>query len=158
MKMKKILTLLLVALLSLGLVACSNSSDSINAMSLDDIMDKLYEGIPEEDLPMLSEHVAVTADNENWYLGTSGLEFEEAIASEALIGSIAHSVVLVRVDEKDVEAVMNTIKDSINTYKWVCVGIEKDELVIENRGNVILVVVDALGLSDKIVENFENIK
>lgn len=158
MKMKKILTLLLVALLSLGLVACSSSSDSINSMSLDDIMDKLYEGISDDEKPMLSEHVEVTADNENWYLGTEGLNFEEAIASEALIGSIAHSVVLVRVDEKDVEAVMNTIKDSINTYKWVCVGIEKDELVIENRGNVILVVVDALGLSDKIVENFENIK
>ena len=40
------------------------------------------------------------------YLGTSDIEFEEALASESATGSIAHSVVLVRVkDNANVELI-----------------------------------------------------
>ncbi len=156
--MKKVLKLLIVVLLSLGLAACSGDSDNID-LPLSEIMDKLYEGIPEEDLPMMAEYVTVNSDNEYWYLGTAGLQFEEALAVEPMIGSIAHSVVLVKVaDGTDVQEVENQIKDNIDTRKWVCVGIEKDQLIITHRGNIILVVIDDLGVGNTIKENFENIK
>lgn len=155
--MKKVFRLLIVALLSLSLVACSEKSENID-LSLDEIMDRLYEGIPEEELPAMKEYIQVNADNEYWYLGTEGLEFEEALAVEPMIGSIAHSVVLVRVkDGDDVTAIEDQIREDIDTRKWVCVGIEKDELILEHRGNTILVVIDAMGFADKIKENFENI-
>ena len=155
--MKKVFRLLIVALLSLSLAACSEKSDNID-LSLDEIMDRLYEGIPEEELPAMKEYIQVNADNEYWYLGTEGLEFEEALAVEPMIGSIAHSVVLVRVkDGDDVTAIEDQIREDIDTRKWVCVGIEKDELILEHRGNTILVVIDAMGFADKIKENFENI-
>lgn len=156
--MKKVLKLLIVALLSMGLVACSGESDAIN-LSLSEILDKLYEGIPADEMPMMTEYVEANSDNEYWYLGTKGLEFEEALAVEPMIGSIAHSVVLVKVgDESKVEAVENEIKENIDTRKWVCVGIEKDQLIIEHRGDIILVVIDDLGIGNTIKENFENIK
>lgn len=156
--MKKVFRLLIVALLSLSLAACSEKSDNID-LSLDEIMNRLYEGIPEEELPAMKEYIQVNADNEYWYLGTEGLEFEEALAVEPMIGSIAHSVVLVKVaDGTDVQEVENQIKDNIDTRKWVCVGIEKDQLIITHRGNIILVVIDDLGVGNTIKENFENIK
>ena len=156
--MKKLfLGILMVMMLTLS--ACSKDTDSVlDDMSLNEIMDKLYEGFSEDELPMFGDYVTVTDENVNWYLGLDKCDFKEAIANEALISSIAHSVVLIRADQgQDIEALKEEIRSHIDTNKWICVGIDPQDLVIENRGDVVLVVVDALGIADKIVTNFENI-
>lgn len=155
--MKKLLVSLLVMMMFM-LGACSNADDAINEMPLEDIMDSLYADFSEEELPMFGEYVEVNADNVNWYLGLNECDFKEALANEPLIGSIAHSAVLVRGNEgQDMEALKEEIRANLNTNKWICVGIDSEDLVTEIRGNVLLVIIDAEGRAQKMVEVFKSL-
>ncbi len=146
--MKKIFTCLFALCLGFGLFGCASSNNQ-NADgkvdgSLEEIMTKLYEDIDPSTLPAMIENTPVTKENEEWFLGTTDLPYEEALASESQIGSVAHSVVLVRAKEgEDPAKMMDQIKSSINTHKWVCVGIEDDQLVLDRAGNLILVAMNA---------------
>lgn len=157
--MKKLLTVLAISGLLL-LSACSDQSQNsaINDMALSDVMDKLYAGFAEDELPMMGEPTVVTAENVTWYLGLDSLDFKEALAREPMISSVAHSVVLVRLnDGQDAEALKDEIRSSLDTYKWICVGVEKDDLIIEENGNVLLVMIDGTGIGERIVEAFKGI-
>ena len=112
----------------------------------------------EDEMPMFGEDVAINEDNVEWYLGTTEAVFDEGLAREPLISSIAHSTVLLRVeDEKQIDATMELVRNNVNTNKWVCVGIDPSELVLEKKGNVILMIIDAVGIKDTMLSNFENI-
>ena len=110
--------------------------------SLEGIMERINDGV-EEQIPMVA-NITITDENAEYYLGLKNLDgIEEALASEAMIGSIAHSVCLVRAAEgTDVEALKEEIRTSVNPRKWICVGVERDEVIVENRGNLILMVID----------------
>lgn len=110
--------------------------------SLEGIMEQIYAGI--EEVPMMVSNIVITDENAEYYLGLKNLDgIEEALASEAMIWSIAHSVCLVRAAEgTDVEALKEEIRTSVNPRKWICVGVERDEVIVENRGNLILMVID----------------
>ena len=155
--MKKLFVSLLVMMMFM-LGACSSDDDAINEMPLEDIMDSLYADFSEEELPMFGEYVEVNADNVNWYLGLNECDFKEALANEPLIGSIAHSAVLVRGNEgQDMEALKEEVRANLNTNKWICVGIDSEDLVTEIRGNVLLVIIDAEGRAQKMVEVFKSL-
>ena len=120
--LKKIL--FVVALFSVALLftGCGNSNIDDD---LGDLMDK------------------VNADNIEYYLGTSDISYKEALASEPAIGSIAHSVVLVRVaDDASVEDVKTKIKENVNPRKWICVGVEEEDVIVKNRGNLIILILE----------------
>lgn len=159
--MKNILKKLLVIPFAVSLAACGGTKNdsAVSEMPLNEIMDRVYEGIDEDNLPMFGDDVEITAENAQWYLGTDQAVFDEAIAREPLIGSIAHSVVLVRDDdEKQLDETMELIGDSVDTRKWVCVGIESEDLVLEKRGNVILMaIVEDEETRSAIQKNFESI-
>ena len=156
--MKQLLKMISAICLAATLVACGGTTEAISSMSLQDVMNALYEGIAEDEMPMFGEDTAITADNAEWYLGTTEAVYDEGLAREPLIGSIAHSTVLLRVeDEKQIDATMELVRNSVNTNKWVCVGIDPSELILEKKGNVILMIIDAVGISDTLVSNFENI-
>lgn len=157
--MKKLLMSLLVVAMVLGLSACQNNKEKNIEGTLDEIMDKIYDGVSEDSLPMMLERVELNSENEFWYIGTDKLEYKEALASESGIGSIAYSVVLIRLEENaDVEAAKSLLKDSIDPRKWICVGVEDDEVVIESNGNLILVVLDGSGSAETLQNNFMNLK
>ena len=111
--------------------------------TLEEIMAKLYAGIPAENLPMMLGQIPVDAENVEAYLGTTEVSFKEALVSEPMIGSIAHSVVLVRLnDAKDADAAVAKIKESANPRKWIC--IEASNVVVESKGDlVVLIMSDA---------------
>ena len=109
--------------------------------SLEDIMAKVYADIPENERPMMLTNIEVTDKNIEQYLGTADIEYEEALASESATGSIAHSVVLVRVkDNANVEAIKEKIEKNVNPRKWICVGVEEDDVIVENEGNLIILI------------------
>lgn len=110
--------------------------------SLEGIMERIYAGI--EEPPMMVANTVITDENAEYFLGLKNLDgIEEALASETMIGSVAHSVCLVRAAEgTDVEALKEEIRTSVNPRKWVCVGVERDEVIVENRDNLILMVID----------------
>ncbi len=111
--------------------------------SLGGIMDRLYEGVTAE-LPNTMQ-MEVTKESSEYYFGIPEMEFEEAIASEPLMGSVAHSVCLVKVkDGTDIEKVKAEIKEKVNPRKWICVGVDKEDVIVLNKGNIILLVIDQI--------------
>ena len=128
--------------------------------SLEDIMAKVYTDIPQEERPMMLMNTEVTDENIEYYLGTKDIEYEEALASESGVGSIAHSVVLVRTKKNaDIEDIKTKIKENINPRKWVCVGVEEDKVIVENKGNlIILIMVEDENSRERLEEAFEKLK
>lgn len=139
---------------SLFLTGCTTKEQNIEG-SLEDIMTKLYEGINEDELPMALTNFEITNENVENYLGTSDIEFESALASESMVGSIAHSIILIRTkDGQDIEALKKKIEENINPSKWICVTAEN--VVVKNKGNLILVIMTN-ELAPKIEENFDKL-
>ena len=130
--------------------------------TLEEIMSKVYEGIPQENLPMLMD---IPVDNETveGFLGTTEVSYKEALAKEPMISSIPHSVVLVRLnDAKDAEATVEKIKASVNPRKWICV--EASNVVVKSKGDlVILIMADTEmttaeeSIAPKLEANFDNL-
>jgi hypothetical protein len=151
-KMKKILLLLLVGLLAVGAIGCSNSQETGNdgvevekepsvEGTLEEIMERLYSGV-EIQLPK-TMHTVIEGDNIAYFLGSDEIIFTEGLASEPMISSAAHSIALLRVDEDaDIDVLMNTIKTNVDPRKWICVGVEEDEVIVDHIGNLIILVMD----------------
>ena len=126
---------------------------------LEDIMDRLYNGISEEELPMMLQNTELTEENIENYIGTKDIKWSEAIVSESMVGSIAHSVVLIRMNEdaseKDIEKAKEIIKENANPNKWICVTAEKVEVI--SNGDLILLVMSDEEKVTTISENFSKI-
>lgn len=143
----------------LVLTGCGKRATTIDG-KMEDLMAKLYDGIDENDLPMYLGNITLTDESLSNYIGTSDIKWKEAIASESSVGSIAHSVVLIRMDDKatskDIEEAKNKIKESVNPAKWVCVEAEK--VYVESNNNLIVVVMTFEDIADPIKNNFLNLK
>ena len=126
---------------------------------LEDIMDRLYNGISEEELPMMLQNTELTEENIENYIGTKDIKWSEAIVSESMVGSIAHSVVLIRMNEdaseKDIEEAKEIIKENANPNKWICVTAEKVEVI--SNGDLILLVMSDESKATTISKNFSKI-
>ncbi|MBE6148583.1 MAG: hypothetical protein E7167_03740 [Firmicutes bacterium] len=110
--------------------------------TLEEIMTKVYAEVPEDQRPMGLTNMKVTEENVEGFLGSADIKYAEALASESMVGSIAHSVVLLRTEEgADVEKVKEQISENVNPRKWICVGVEKEDVIIKNKGNLIIVVI-----------------
>jgi len=158
MKKFKLIGLIGITFMSLLFVTgCGNKNIE---GSLEDIMAKVYTDIPQEERPMMLMNTEVTDENIEYYLGTKDIEYEEALASESGVGSIAHSVVLVRTKKNaDIEDIKTKIKENINPRKWVCVGVEEDKVIVENKGNlIILIMVEDENSRERLEEAFEKLK
>lgn len=154
--LKKIIFVIMIFSVTLLFTGCGNKSVE---GTLEDLMAKVYEGIPESERPMYLENTKVDSENIDYYLGTSDIEYEEALASESMVGSIAHSVVLLRVKEgSDVEKVKETIKENVNPRKWICVGVEDDDVIIKNKGDlIILIMVEDEDTRTTLEKGFDNL-
>ena len=90
----------------------------------------------------------------DWYLGTEDVQFEAGLASEAMIMSQAHSIVLLRMPQgADMEAAKAKIAESVDPFKWVCVGVDPDKVRVESNGDLICVVLDETN-GDYYADNF----
>ena len=181
--MKKII-LSLMLVLSLLLVACGGKepeqeeqkNDNLE-ISLNEVLEKLYEGV--EDFPLeymdnfdtaadFTEFKEFNFDNNdelfNEWLGykvSSSIfteaKYEQVIISEPFNTSIPHSVVLIKLAEgEDVEAVKAEIITNADPRKWICV--EAEMVVVENIGNVVLLVMSNSTATPIFQENFLNLK
>lgn len=157
--MKKFLSLILCAMMVLTLVACG-SKDAGNAggnkegdtMDLTAMVDKLYEGIAADNMPMVMTQ-EVPADAFEGVFFIPAVEGATGVMSEPMMSSIAHSVCLLRVAEgTDVEATRAAIEANMNPRKWLCVEAEKSGVIA--NGNTILLVMCAEANYQTIVDNF----
>ena len=157
MKLMNKLGLFAIAFLSLILLTgCGEKVENVEG-TLEEIMTKVYANLSEDEKPMGLTNIPVDKDNVEGFLGTADIEFEEALASEPMVSSIAHSVVLVRVKEDaDIEATMTKIKENVNPRKWLCVGVEEDQVIVKNKGNLIILIMVADN-SDKLESGFDSL-
>lgn len=138
--MKKIFVVICM-ILSVAMLSGCGKEKNVEG-KLTDLMEKLYSDIPSTERPMALGNIEVNEENIESFIGTKNVDYEEIIASESMIGSIAHSVVLIRTKSNaNVEEIKKEIKEKIDPRKWICVGIERDEVVVKSRGNLILVLV-----------------
>ena len=155
---KKALLLLLLCLSILPLTACGNKTVE---GTLGEIMTKIYKDIPSEELPMLEtiNVLEMAPDNIEYYIGTKDIEYSEIYAREPIMGSIAYSVVLVRMkDGADIEAAKTKIAETVNPRKWICLEVAKEDVIVKNKGDlIILIMVKDEATRTKIEQGFDNL-
>ena len=151
--MKKIGYVFMITMICFLFIGCGKNQSNIQE-PLSDVMKKLYENISEDEMPLL-ETVEVTKENQEYYLGNVSFNYQEALASEPVMSSIAHSVVLIRLkDTKNIESIKKEIKEKVDPNKWICVGVEDKNVV--SKGNLILLVMDD-EYATQIRDNFLNL-
>lgn len=154
-KMKKIGILVIITTVCFLIVGCTNKQKNIEG-KLTDLMNDVYAGLDDK-LPKLS-NTELTNDNLKYYLGLDKLDYIEGLASEPMIGSIAHSVVLVKVkDNVDIEKTKKEILEKVDSRKWICVEVPKEDIIVENKGNLIILIMVNEN-ADQIQKNFKNLK
>ena len=140
--MKKILLIVLSITLTAALVACApNSAASSKHIDgeLTDIFVKIYENVDVE-APLTTE-VPVNDTNKASMLGSNDVVFTEGLASEAAIMTIPHSIVLIRVDSSaDIEKTKQLIRDNVDPRKWICAGVEADQVIVDSIGDLVFLV------------------
>ena len=157
--MKKTLVFLLVALMALSICSCSNSKTPESSTgklegSLEEIMGKIYEDF-DPDFPE-TEITKLDDENVEYFVGTKDVKYDEAIASEPMMSTHAHSIVLLRVPKNsDVEAIKQKIKDNVDGRKWICVGVEDEDIIVDNADNLVILIMDEN--SKKIHESFSSL-
>ena len=162
--MKKLSLLLAAALLAAMLAACGSAGASSAAPSsvssapanvegtLEDLMTKVYEGIPEDELPMLA-NMELTADNSVYYTGVESTEYKEGLASEAMISAVAHSVVLLRAESAEAaETLKDDVAANVDPRKWVCV--EAEQVITDNVGDLVILIMASEAVAPQLHENF----
>lgn len=160
--MKKI-SLLVILLSAIFLITGCKKEEAAEVKNVEgtlpEIMEKIYQDLPADNTPMGLGNIELTTENIADFVGTSDIEFKEALASESQTGSIAHSVILIRTEENaDIESIKSKIKDNVDPRKWICVGVEKEDVIIKNKGDLIIVIIveDEVG-RESIDKGFDNL-
>jgi predicted small lipoprotein YifL len=126
--------------------AASSAETSSPALegSLEDILAAVYKDVEgNEELTLKPEYLVTTAIDPNncfYYFGVNTLAFKEGIASEPEMGG-GYSLCLIRANSQDdVESLKETIAANVDPYKWVCMGVEKDKVVVDSIGDVVILI------------------
>lgn len=128
-------------------------TNPIDEMDLTTVMEDILKDV--ENLPMY-EITELTEENFEFMTFIPYVDGYEAVSADALIGSIAHSVVLVRVpDGTDAAQVASDIETNANPNKWVCVGAEATH--VRQHGNTILLVMSSVDTANVILVNFDSL-
>lgn len=179
--MKKLIALLLALTLVFSMAACGSKEETpapdnnasntetndtasddtskdeetnpIDEMDLTTVMEDILKGV--ENLPMY-EITELTEENFEFMTFIPYVDGYEAVSADALIGSIAHSVVLVRVpDSTDAAQVAADMEANANPAKWVCVTAEATH--VRQHGNTILLVMSTVDTANAILVNFDSL-
>ena len=150
-----IVVVLLVAAVAVGAFFFMSTEKNVEG-TLEEIMTKLYAGIGEDELPMMLGNIDVAKEDIQYYIGTNEVNYKEALVSESGVGSIAHSVVLLRLnDAADTENVVSKVKESADPRKWLCV--EAENVIVKSKGDLVVLIMSN-ELAPKLEENFDGLK
>ncbi len=117
---------------------------------LSEIMSSITSNLGE--MPMLGE-IELDKENFSFYTFADYVEGAEGYVSEPMMGSFAHSVVLVRLPEgTDVSAFASKVKANADPRKWICV--EAETVEVRTKGNLVLLVMSSKETANKIVSKF----
>lgn len=124
--------------------------------TLEEIMTKLYVGINQDNLPMMLSNMEISKESLENFVGTSEIDMKEAMVSESGVGSIAHSVVLIRLnDVSKANDAVTKIKGHANPRKWICV--EASNVVVKSKGDLVVLIMSNEELAPKLETNFDGL-
>ncbi len=130
-----------------------SQTESTDAEKLDDIMNELLKGLK---IDIKTGNTEVTADKFSWYFGIEAIEGAEGLASESMIGSIAHSICILRLPEgSDAGKIADSVKENIDPRKWICVEAEKT--IVKQKDNIIVLIMTFEDVADAVAANFDSI-
>lgn len=153
--MKKLFTFCLCLLTCFSLTACSKSTTNQgDSMELTAMVEKLYEGVDKETLPQNLPTNEITEEMFQFVTFAAPRPGVKAVSSEPMMGSFAHSVVLVRAnDEAEAKEIADEMDANKDPRKWICVEAEK--AVVKVHGKTVLLVMSSSDVADTIVKNFD---
>lgn len=169
-KLKKLLLLLLVCTTITTLTGCAEKNVKGELPNImEKVYEKMYKDVSEDERPgLVTENILEKLEGETdedvknrvvYTIGTSDIEYKEIYESKPMIGSIAYSVVLVRMEENaDIEAAKKAIEENVDPRKWICAEVEKDDVIVKSKGDlIILIMVENETLREKVEEGFDNL-
>lgn len=119
-------------------------------LSLSDVISSIQYDV---ELPNVATAV-VTSDLYSSYLFIDYIEGSEAMSCDALIGSIAHSLVVLKLPEGvDAAETAAQISANANPAKWICVEAEK--VIVKSSGRFVMLVMSNAVTADAIAANFD---
>ena len=134
-----------------------DNSDDVNTPvdeSLVKILNKVYAGI---NVGFDVNDTAVTKSNESYYTGVTGLKYKAGVAREPNINAIAHSTVILQMEDgADMDAAVKAIKEKVDGYKWICVGVSDENILVDHAGNYILLTMDN-EYANRLMDNFKKL-
>jgi hypothetical protein len=97
----------------------------------------------------------ITKDNMAYFLGVDNLKILEGLAIEPMMTTSAHSVCLLRLAPgEDVEKAKTSIRANVNPNKWICVGVDPENIRVESRGDLMILIMDN-HVPDALLKNFK---
>lgn len=162
MKTKKLVAIFMAVAMSICCVACGSGESKNSSVEgeLTDIMTKLYADmdVDAETKGAIQGYVSenITAENEEYILGVTGLPYTEGIYSVPAMTSVAYQCVLLRVNPEDVETVKAALLENANPDKWVCVSAEA--VLAENVGDLVLFIMSTEDVAYAISSVFQSLK
>jgi len=142
-----VLSLVMVVCVAAGCAPADNKSDVKNLTgTMEELIGKITTQQPVEimgGMAMALDLTDANADRDwqvNSYTGLeNGNDISDVAVYESMVGSIAFSLVAVRVKEGvDAKTVGEAMKNGIDTRKWICVG--ADELMVAGYGDVVMLI------------------
>ena len=152
MMKKRISMLLLLAALPVLLLGCAASPAEQSpsaAQPMPEIMDRLCAGV---DVP---DYEATELTEENFTYFTF-LPYEEGLSAcqaDALINAMPHSLVLVRSENGNTEALARQMLENADASKWICVSAEEKQAAYTEHYAVL--VMSSAEINQGILNNFE---
>ena len=149
--MKKFVAVVLALAMVLSMAACGKKTEETEAPALkvegtmEELLNKTIEQRPVEFMGgVIPVDLTDSSEDGLWvlknYTGLDSAEsITEAAAFEPMMGSLAFSMVMVRLAEgADAKTVAESMKSGIDTRKWICV--EADDLKVAGFGDVVMLI------------------
>ena len=148
--MKKLIALILVAVMALSLVACSNKAPAAAektplAGTMEENALKVMEIAPVEFMGgIIPVDLTDTSEDGKWavtyFTGLADAsKVTDVAVYESMMGSQAFSLVMVRTaEDADAKAVAEEMKSGIDPRKWICVG--ADEIMAAGYGDTVMFI------------------
>ncbi|WP_294455978.1 hypothetical protein [uncultured Allofournierella sp.] len=137
----------------------SSSTAAVDTSDLTSLMDALFSGIAEDQMPMLmpqedgSKYAPLTEENSEYNTGVALSAYKEGICAEAAMSAQAHSICLLKANSAEEAAQLaEDVAANANPNKWICVSAERT--IVAYSGDTVLLAMSFNDLAQTVLDNF----